>query len=267
MLSIQNSEALLASSLLVISQLARTATSKHQIERFVQSGIATQILPLLGHPTSANVRARACNLLGNLCRFSDAFYPVIMERNLLEPLIELCVDEDRSTRKFACFAIGNAGFHSDALYGKLEPAVPVLVGLLQDPEDRTRANAAGALGNLARNSNKLIPTMLKSGAVEALFGVVIQGLSSDGGQSLSSIQIALFSLGNLAAHKQCGEKFDSLDILNALDDLEDSISDPTTIKYANRVFLKIQSHLRNKSIPEQQTPMRPTQDQPETNGR
>ena len=59
------------------------------------------------------------------------------------------------TRKFACFAIGNAGFHSDALYPELRVAVPPLVRLLGDEEDKTRANAAAALGNLVRNSAAL----------------------------------------------------------------------------------------------------------------
>jgi hypothetical protein len=58
-------------------------------------------------------------------------------------------------RKFACFAIGNAAFHNPSLYGALCPAVAPLVELLSDDEEKTRANAAGALGNLVRNSGQL----------------------------------------------------------------------------------------------------------------
>jgi hypothetical protein len=58
-------------------------------------------------------------------------------------------------RKFACFAIGNAGFHNPSLYEALRPAVGPLVALLGDEEEKTRANAAGALGNLVRNSHQL----------------------------------------------------------------------------------------------------------------
>ncbi len=94
------------------------------------------------------MRARTCNLVGNMCRYSGYFYAQLAAQGLLPPLIERCRDEDRSTRKFACFAIGNAGFHSAALYEVLRPAVRALVALLADPEDKTRANAAGALGNL-----------------------------------------------------------------------------------------------------------------------
>jgi fused-like protein len=43
-------------------------------------------------------------------------------------------DVDKNTRKFACFAVGNAGFHNDKLYEHLRPVVPMLVELLKDPE-------------------------------------------------------------------------------------------------------------------------------------
>ena len=59
-----------------------------------------------------------------------------------------------------------AGFHNDALYPVLEPAIGPLVALLADDEDKTRSNAAGALGNLVRNSNLLCRAMLRNGALE-----------------------------------------------------------------------------------------------------
>jgi fused-like protein len=64
-------------------------------------------------------------------------------------------------RKFACFAIGNAGFHNPTLYDALRPAVGPLVKLLADDEEKTRANAAGALGNLVRNSGQLCAEIIK----------------------------------------------------------------------------------------------------------
>ena len=48
-------------------------------------------------------------LAAALCRHSAHFYSALERSGLLEPLIVLCRDEDRATRKFACFAIGNAG--------------------------------------------------------------------------------------------------------------------------------------------------------------
>lgn len=57
-----------------------------------------------------------------------------------------CSDPDKHTRKFACFAVGNAGFHNDRLYEYLRPVLVPLVELLKDDEEKIRANAAGALG-------------------------------------------------------------------------------------------------------------------------
>lgn len=78
-----------------------------------------------------------------------------------------CRDSDRATRKFACFAIGNAGFHSSALYEPLRASIAPLVALLRDEEDKTRANAAGALGNLVRNSSLLCRELIKAEALQA----------------------------------------------------------------------------------------------------
>jgi hypothetical protein len=64
----------------------------------------------------------------------------------LQVLIDRCRDADRTTRKFACFAIGNAGFHNDSLYEPLRVSVAPLVALLDDEEEKTRANAAGQWG-------------------------------------------------------------------------------------------------------------------------
>ena len=63
-------------------------------------------------------------------------------------------------------AYARAGFHSAALYMGLRGAVRPLVELLSDEEEKTRANAAGALGNLVRNSPMLCPTLLQAHALE-----------------------------------------------------------------------------------------------------
>jgi len=59
-----------------------------------------------------------------------------------------------------------AAYHTAALYGELEEAVAPLVALLQDGEARTRGNAIGALGNLARKSDELVPELLRTGAMQ-----------------------------------------------------------------------------------------------------
>lgn len=44
--------------------------------------------------------------------------------------------------------------------------------LLKDPEEKTRANAAGALGNFVRNSNTLCTDLIKHKALNELLEVV-----------------------------------------------------------------------------------------------
>ena len=76
-----------------------------------------------------------------------------------------------------CLSIFHApGFHNASLYPALRPAVPPLVGLLRDEEDRTRANAAGALGNLVRNSAQLCGDIMGAGALQVRGAVGSVGL-------------------------------------------------------------------------------------------
>ena len=273
LLDAENPGAVLASGLLVVSQLARAATTPLYQDDFVNARLVPLLPPLLGHSDPA-VRARTANLLGNLCRHSDMLYPDLSKYGVLDPLIALCGDSDRSTRKFACFAIGNAGFHNASLYPSLRPAVAPLVMLLSDDEDRTRANAAGALGNLLRNSSELVPEVLAAGALEALLRLVSKGTSgtpspgksplktpsgSDIGPS-SSVSISLFSLGNVAAHRDGAERLIALGIEEVLQGVEDACKDATTAKYISRIRQKVGSHVerprgRPSAVP-QQTPMR-----------
>ncbi len=74
----------------------------------VFKSLPTQLPALLGDPDPL-VRSRAANLVGNLARYSRAFYATFQREGLLPPLVALCSDADPAARKFACFAIGNAG--------------------------------------------------------------------------------------------------------------------------------------------------------------
>ena len=77
--------------------------------------------------------------------------------------------------------------------------------LLNDEEDKTRANAAGALGNLVRNSNQLCGELVSAGALRALLEAAASsdpgGQKSAGSDGGSPVKIALFSLGNMCAHR------------------------------------------------------------------
>jgi len=75
----------------------------------------------------------------------------------------------------------------------LQPCIPFIVTLLADEEEKTRANAAGALGNFVRNSSKLCESLILHQALVTLLDVVEKDL----GPGNSPKQIALFSIGNL----------------------------------------------------------------------
>ena len=83
------------------------------------------------------MRARACNVVGNLCRYNTTFYEPILEAGLIEVLIDRCRDFDRGTRKFATFAIGNAGepvevlFLPDPASGHISGTMLITVDALQ----------------------------------------------------------------------------------------------------------------------------------------
>jgi hypothetical protein len=255
----------LTSSLLLVSQLARANPEYHSStlgNNNNNSGVGGCIVklspPLLRHE-NAVVRARAANLLGNLCRHSGKLYPDLARYGVLPALIELCGDQDRATRKFACFAIGNAGFHDAMLYEALRPAVPPLVSLLvSDEEDRTRANAAGALGNLVRNSNVLCRELISAGALSALINLVMQqtkqpsssssgnnkqqtqrasSSNSNSSGSGSALHIALFSLGNLCAHDECADALVKLGLKEALDNITgiDSVGKKYMVRVAQKL--------------------------------
>ena len=63
--------------------------------------------------------------------------------------------------------IGNAAYHNDMLYDELRRSIPQLANLLLSAEeDKTKANAAGALSNLVRNSSKLCDDIVSKGAMQ-----------------------------------------------------------------------------------------------------
>lgn len=96
----------------------------------------------------------------------------------------------------SCWKVGNARLYNATLYGHLATSIPLLVANLRDSDPKTRANAAGALGNLARNGSRLCAELMKSGAPAALLAVALTVLSPPAAvPDLSAARTALFSLG------------------------------------------------------------------------
>ena len=167
-------------------------------------------MPCRSHPRTGPHPA-PCPRAAQLFRASDAAYAPLAAARVVAILAERCADRDGPTRKFAAFAVGNAAFHSSALYAELAAAIPALVHRLRDDDARARANAAGALGNLARNADSLVGELTRHGAPAAAPGARAQRLDEAAGEAagsapadeerLAPARIALFALGNLATHR------------------------------------------------------------------
>lgn len=238
LLAEDNSPMLLIDMLSLISQLARL--HRENYEKIHAANLYADLRRLIEHRDSG-VRSKVCNLIGNICRHSAYFYDLLLKHDLIAAAIRCCQDPDRSTRKFACFAVGNAGFHNERLYEHLRPCVPLLVDLLRDSEEKTRANAAGALGNFVRNSDTLCQDLIRYGALTQLLEVV----AGDKGPSQSPRQVALFSIGNLCVFPACREEFERKGIRMVIEPLLVSTRqhhrDSQVAKYANRILQKLGS--------------------------
>ncbi|NXW59087.1 STK36 kinase, partial [Eurystomus gularis] len=136
------------------------------------SDVADQPLPhLLSHQQHL-IRAKTCNLLGNLVQHSHSFPEVLQSQpSLLESLLGCLWDQEDSVRKAASFAVGNVAHHASCPAGTLGRAVPQLMRLLGDAQARTRCNAASALGNLGWRWTELGDLLMESRAPQALLEV------------------------------------------------------------------------------------------------
>jgi fused-like protein len=155
-------------------------------------------LVLLLEASDPVLRARTCSFIGNLCRYDDAAYDALRRHDVIALLSRCLLDEEPAVRQFACFAIGNAAFHSGSLYSELRATIRPLVTLLirsdVDRDAKTVSNAAGAIGNFLRSSEELLPELLAQGAVGALVDVL---KVCPPGQVR---QVVLFTLGSIAEH-------------------------------------------------------------------
>ncbi len=158
--------------------LSQIAKHSKEVYEFIDSIEPFDDLKRLIIHQNPEIRSRILNLIGNMCRHSGYFYKKLNQHGLLKHCISLCEDPDKTIKKFACVAIGNASFHDDSLYEQLRPAIPILVSLLKDPEEKTRSNAAAALGNLSRNSSMLDKDFINTGANYQLVSMLSQDKSN-----------------------------------------------------------------------------------------
>ena len=223
--------ALAADGLNVLSQLARL--TKDYYQPIHDANLFDLFLNLIRHP-EAGMRAKTCNLIGNLCKHSVFFYERLAHTSLIEEVVHRCSDDDATTTKFASFAAGNAAFHSDQLYPFLASAIPALVHLLSSPDEKTRQNAAGAISNFVRNGGSLCKPLLAQNAVEAMIRMV----TSD---TLALKKIALITIGTMANYDDCKARLSALGFQNTISSIEQTIArevkeaDPAVTKHLARI--------------------------------
>ncbi|CAN8321302.1 unnamed protein product [Cochlearia groenlandica] len=214
-------------SLMIISDLSRM--DKAFYKYIGEAAVLQPLKELLTH-SDPNIRAKACSALGNMCRHNGYFYSSLAEHQIIGLLIDRCADPDKRTQKFACFAIGNAAYHNDSLYEELRRSITQLANVLTTvKEDKTKANAAGALSNLVRNSNKLCEDIVSKGALQALLKLVADCSSLALNPSKketageSPLKIALFSLAKMCSnHHICRQFVKSSELFPAMVRLKQS---------------------------------------------
>lgn len=204
-----NNKDLIIETLLLLSSLCR---KNEKVYQCIHDLNIYSSLKYLLENSDSSIKSRVCNLIGNMCRHSEFFYELILKQGIIGPLINCCYDNDKNTRKFACFAIGNAAFLNDRLYLDLKPCISILVGLLDDVEDNTRANSAGALGNFVRCSDILCNDINNHNAPEALLKLAEREQTSN-----QTIKVALFALGNFCNHNVIKNQLESFNFKNRIE--------------------------------------------------
>ncbi|KAL8460630.1 hypothetical protein ACS0TY_032223 [Phlomoides rotata] len=227
--------------LMIVSDLARM--DKAFYKYIDAANILEDLRHFLSHE-DPNVRSKTCSAIGNMCRHSSYFYNSLAKRHIISSLVDRCVDPDKRTRKFACFAVGNAAYHNDSLYDELRRVIPQLKNvLIAEEEHKTKANAAGALSNLVRNSNRLCEDIVSSGAMQVrvakgggrLFNSGVE--PPQGCNKQSPLKIALFSLVKMCAYPQCRQFICSSEQLPLIAHLRRS-PEPAIANYASVIISK-----------------------------
>ena len=124
---------------------------------------------------------------------------------------------------------------NDKLYEHFKPCIPILVGLLEDVEDNTRANSAGALGNFVRCSDVLCSEINIHNAHEALLKLAEREQSSN-----QTIKVALFALGNFCNHAVIKNELEKFGFKLRIDSIRSRFkAEPQLLDLIDRIKKKI----------------------------
>ncbi|KAM4608180.1 serine/threonine-protein kinase 36 [Discoglossus pictus] len=143
-------ERLTCDLLSLLSHLVRVSPDHVSLLRRIVGDWNYLILQILKAP-GPELRATACTLAGNLARLGET-----LSKAVLDTLLDCLSDGNARVRRSAAFAVGNSAFHRTVSdHPWVSVATSKFVALLKDPQPRTRAHAASALGNLGTVSDDM----------------------------------------------------------------------------------------------------------------
>ncbi len=134
--------------------------------------------------------------------------------------------------------MGNAAFHSNELYASLAASIQPLASSLGDADSKTRANVAGAIGNLIRNGGQLSRLMAEQQIPEKLMRMVVHD------KDAQPQKTALFSLGTMAIFASTRASITSArhpTISEVLHSAERAVEDAEMQKYTERLRQKLRA--------------------------
>lgn len=82
---------------------------------------------------------------------------------------------------------------------------PLTALLKNSKDDRTQSNAAGALGNIIKNTTELNDELIEAQSIECLIQIISNYLKNENYEDLklSAPWTSMFCLGNICADKTC----------------------------------------------------------------
>nr|KAJ0199998.1 hypothetical protein LSAT_V11C600338920 [Lactuca sativa] len=257
-----------------VAFLAKMTLHRSLVVQLLERGLLdpNKMRRLLDSSSPREVTLDILMIISDLARMDKVFYEHIHGANILHLLKDFLTHQDPNVRAKACSAIGNmqstkssvswligalmgtnalignAAYHNEMFYEELRKCIPQLASLLMSAEedDKTKANASGALSNLVRNSNKLCQDIVSKGAMQALLKLVsdcsVVALNPTRRDAIteSPLKIALFSLAKMCQHPPCRQFLRSSELYPVIGRLRQS-PESTIANYASVIFNKTSS--------------------------
>ncbi|CAH1443525.1 unnamed protein product [Lactuca virosa] len=253
-----------------VAFLAKMSLHRSLVVQVLERGLLdpNKMRRLLDSSSPREVILDILMIISELARMDKVFYEHIDGANILDLLKDFLTHQDPNVRAKACSAIGNMqstkssvcwligarmgsfdtcrlAYHSDE---ELRKCIPQLANLLMSAEEdnKTKANASGALSNLVRNSNKLSQHIVSKGAMQALLKLVsdcsVVALNPTRRDAIneSPLKIALFSLAKMCAHSPCRQFLPSSELYPVIGRLRQS-PESSIASYASVIFNRTSS--------------------------